>query len=129
MTQTVPQNPLQDAALQPYRFFLQQRGEIFSTELARITEQYGSLRAYANLHHSLGAHKIKDAAGRSFWRLREYMPHAAALWLTTDALNFQRHAHFQFTPQAEGFFELVVPEESLHHGSYMELRVQPGNAS
>ena len=96
--------------------------------MARITKQYGSLRAYAGLHHSLGVHKIKDAEGRNCWRLREYMPHAAALWLTTDALNFQRHSHSQFVPQPEGFFELVAPEEALHHGSYMELRVQPRNA-
>lgn len=129
MTSFAPQTPLQDTALQPYSFFLQQRGKIFSTELARITKQYGSLRAYANLHHKLGVHKVRDAEGRSFWQLREYMPHAAALWLTTDTLNFQRHVHFQFIPQAKGFFELFVPEEALHHGSYMELRVQPGNAA
>ncbi len=121
-----PRNPLQDAELSPYADLLFHRRDRFAAEIARIRENYGSLRNYADLHLTLGMHKIMSGDGRRCWRLREWMPAATALWLATDRLRFQRWAKYAFqrvTP--EGLWELVVPEEDLPHGTYMELRVLP----
>ena len=120
-----PQNPLEDPALEPYRAFLLRRSRRFTDELLRITTQYGSLRAYANLHTSLGLHRVNNAKGETRWRWREYMPQAEAVWLTTDKLNFQRHASHRFQRKQNGIFELTLPLEALAHGDYLELRVLP----
>ena len=124
MTLNIPQNPLQDPELESYRSFLLARSDRFTTEMERIQALHGSLRSYANLHATLGVHQAKDASGQPVWRLREYMPNATAVWLTTDKLNFQRHARFQYQRGNDGFFDLTLPQDALQHGTYMELRVQ-----
>ncbi len=124
MTLNIPQNPLQDPELESYRSFLLARSDRFTTEMERIQALHGSLRSYANLHATLGVHQAKDASGQPVWRLREYMPNATAVWLTTDKLNFQRHARFQYQRGDDGFFDLTLPQDALQHGTYMELRVQ-----
>lgn len=124
MSYTPPANPLQDPALEPYHQFLLARSERFGQEKHRINEQYGSLRAYANIYKNLGPHLINENDGE-FWRWREYMPHAQALWLTTAKLNFQRFASHRFKNIGNGYFELVLPKADLPHGEYIELRVQP----
>lgn len=124
MAYTPPRNPLDDPALGPYRDFLLRRASIFDAEKARIEEHYGSLRAYANIYKNLGPHLINENDGE-FWRWREYMPHAEAVWLTTAKLNFQRFASHRFKNMGNGYFELILPKSELPHGEYVELRVQP----
>lgn len=124
MSYSPPANPLEDHALEPYRGFLMQRAERFDAELKRINEQYGSLRAYANIYKNLGPHLINENDGE-FWRWREYMPHAEAVWLTNARLNFQRFASHRFKNMGNGYFELTLPKAALPHGEYIELRVQP----
>ncbi|MDR3358891.1 MAG: alpha amylase C-terminal domain-containing protein [Desulfovibrio sp.] len=121
----IPGNPLEDTALAAYRDFIEQRARRFAGEIKRIIAEHGSLRTYAALHRSLGLHKTRRADGVFSWRLREYMPNAEDLWLTTDRLNFQRHAAYRFQRLEHGVFQLVLPEGALAHGTYMELRVKP----
>lgn len=129
MSYTPPANPLEDPALEPYRQFLYGRAGRFADEKKRIEEHYGSLRAYASIHKDLGPHLI-DGNDGEFWRWREYMPHAEALWLTTAKLNFQRFASHRFKNIGNGYFELILPKADLPHGEYVELRVRPyGHAS
>lgn len=121
-----PHNPLQDAELSPYVDILLRRRDRFTAETARLRAEHGSLRDYADLHLTLGMHKIMDENGLPCWRLREWMPAATSLWLTTDRLKFQRWARYAFRRvSADGLWELVVPAEELPHGAYMELRVLP----
>lgn len=124
MSSFTPRSPLEDPALEPYRQFLLRRNRSFTAEMERITGHFGSLRAYADLHKNLGVHLVKNAQGNLVWRLREYMPQAEAVWLTTERLNFQRHASYRYQPRGNGIFELVLPQDALAHGVYMELRVQ-----
>ncbi len=121
---TVLDGPLKDPALEVYVPFLQRRYRAFTAEMERIVSMFGSLRAYANLHTFLGLHYINERNG-FFWRWREYMPHAETLWLTTDKLNFQRHAKFRFVRKANGIFELEIPGDALEHGTYVEFRMTP----
>ena len=122
---TLPRNPFEDPALEPYRPFLQARSRRFAAEAERIRSRYGSLRAYANLHRVLGPHLLRRPGGGRVWRWREYLPQAEAVWLVTDKGRFQRHARCRFQRLAGDIFELVLPEAALGHGSYVELRVQP----
>ena len=122
---TLPRNPFEDPALEPYRPFLQARSRRFAAEAERIRSRYGSLRAYANLHRVLGPHLLRRPGGGRVWRWREYLPQVEAVWLVTDKGRFQRHARCRFQRLAGDIFELVLPEAALGHGSYVELRVQP----
>ncbi|MFG6375269.1 MAG: alpha amylase C-terminal domain-containing protein [Desulfovibrio sp.] len=124
MSYIPPRNPLEDPALAPYHEFLIRRCERFEHEKKRIEEQYGSLKEYADLYTSLGPHLVKKADGE-FWRWREYMPNAQTIWLTTNSLNFQRHASHRFKNIGNGYFELELPKSALPHGEYVELRVLP----
>ncbi|MBQ7585907.1 MAG: alpha amylase C-terminal domain-containing protein [Desulfovibrionaceae bacterium] len=119
-----PKNPLEDQDLYAYKDFLIQRGERFQNELIRITQNYGSLTNYANLHLDLGLH-LKKEQHQKFWVWREYLPHASVVWLTNERLHFQRHAKLRFKPLKDGIFELIIPYEELEHGMYVELRVEP----
>ena len=124
MSYIPPRNPLEDPALAPYHEFLIRRCERFEHEKKRIEEQYGSLKEYADLYTALGPHLVKKADGE-FWRWREYMPNAQTIWLTTNSLNFQRHASHRFKNIGNGYFELELPKSALPHGEYVELRVLP----
>ena len=126
MTYSPPKNPLEDPALEPYHAFLVARSQRFEAELARVISEFGSLRAYADIYTNLGPHLVKGKDGE-YWRWREYMPHADAVWLTTSKLNFQRFASHRFKRKDNGIFELKLPKDDLPHGEYVELRVQAGH--
>lgn len=126
MPQDIPPSPLDDAALEPYRPFLLRRSHNFAAEMERIATHFGSLREYAGLHTQWGLQRVANGA-ESVWRWREYMPAAQAVWLTTDKLNFQRHAQFRFKRLPGGVFELTLPADALSHGTFVELRVVPEN--
>ena len=95
MPSASPGSPLDDPALEQYRPFLQYRTKAYTAEIERIRTLYGSLSVYAGQHLTLGVHRLTTPAG-NIWRWREYMPNAESLWLTTDKLNFQRHAKYRF---------------------------------
>ena len=118
----IPSSPLKDPALELYHSFIQRRIRAYLAEKERICTHYGSLRAYADLHLTLGVHRVEGPSG-SLWRWREYMPNAESLWLTTDKLNFQRHAKYRFKRCANNIFELELPPDALEHGTYVELRL------
>lgn len=123
MTNVTPMNPLNDPELAPYHDFLEKRWQRYEAEKRRIEEKYGSLRKYADIYVNLGAHLIKEKDGE-YWRWREYMPNAAALWLATGSTGFRRVASQRFVNKGDGIFELKLPRAALPHGEYVELRVQ-----
>ena len=120
-----PTQPLEDVELLPYADFFLHRAQRVAAELARIRRSHGSLRDYADLHTHWGVRRDTDEAGNPCWTLREYMPAATQLWLTTDKLKFQRWATHAYRrlPDAPGWWELRLPQDALEHGTYMELRV------
>ena len=59
----VPRSPLEDPALELYYPFLQRRIRTYMAEMERICTHYGSLRAYANLHLTLGAQRVDGPSG------------------------------------------------------------------
>ncbi len=124
-----PSSPLEDMELIPYAQFFLQRTNNYQKEKSIITNNYQNIYNYSDLHFNWGIKKTKNAEGKSCWLLHEYMPHATALWLTTDKLKFQRWAHHAFQPvqEAQGWWELQLPMDALEHGTYIELCVQSPN--
>lgn len=119
-----PRSPLQDIELSPYAQIFAARLARFDNELSHIRKTYGSLRDYANLHLTLGMHRFVGQDGMARYRLREWMPGAGTLWLTTDRVDFSRSSAYEFRRiEDPGVWELVVPANELPHGTYMELRV------
>ncbi len=122
-----PRTPLEDVELIPYAHFFLERARRYEEEKQCIECAYGSLWDYANVHEVWGVHKAIASDGTPYWLLREYMPAAKKLWLTTDKLNFQRWAHHEYHPmsgaQWQGWWQLALPFTALEHGTYMELRV------
>ncbi|MCR4667050.1 MAG: alpha amylase C-terminal domain-containing protein [Desulfovibrio sp.] len=119
-----PKNPLEDKDLTSYFPFLRERGLRFQGELGRIHANCSSLADYATMHKEFGLQKIHEN-GTSFWRWREFMPGAKTVWLASEKYHFQRHAKQRFSDMGNGVFELTLPLDDLHHGSYVELRVEP----
>ena len=118
-----PANPMQDTELSPYAAFFARRNALHASELTRIREHYGSLRAYADMHLHLGMHTEIDLEGKAWRVLREWMPTASELWLTTERLGFGRDERYLFQRQNAGLWELRLPAEELPHGAYIELRL------
>lgn len=119
-----PLTPLTDTELSSYLPFLQRRTERFDAECARILRGYGSLAAYADLHERLGIHAEKDGAGKLRWRLTEYMPVAARVWLATSRTGFALREEQECVRLSNGLWQLLLPGDALAHGDYYELRVQ-----
>ncbi|MDR2870103.1 MAG: alpha amylase C-terminal domain-containing protein [Deferribacteraceae bacterium] len=111
-----PRIPTQDVELSIYARFFERRNMLFKKEYERLTGSYGSLYNYANLHTFLGMHKSADG-----WILREWMPAAQELYLTTDAINFGHDEGYRFQRGGDGIWELKLPFEALPHGRYIEL--------
>lgn len=119
-----PAAPLQDTELSPYAAFFARRIALYDKEVERIRAAAGSLREYANMHRTCGMHAFTAEDGSRWWRLREWMPAATALWLTTDRTRFLPEDAYRFTRITPGgLWELNLPATLLPHGTYMELRV------
>lgn len=126
-----PTHPLEDVDLLPHAGVFLRRAERLRGQLRDIRRSWGSLSDYADLHHVWGLRMDVDEQGAPCWLLREYLPAAARLWLTTDKLHFQHWAHHAFQPEKEhpGWWSLRLPLDALEHGTYMELRMQGSAAA
>lgn len=69
----IPRSPLEDPALEIYHSFIQRRIRAYLAERERICTHYGSLRAYADLHLTLGVHRVEGPSG-SLWRCANICP-------------------------------------------------------
>jgi len=118
-----PVSPLQDSELMDYAGFFSRRIELFSQEIQRLRNEWGSLAAYAGLHRELGMHKT-ERDGKRYWRFREWAPAANSLYLAMDRVNFARRYEYRFARTDDPMlWELFVPAEELPHGTYYELHV------
>lgn len=93
-----------------------------------ILEQYGSMPAFASLHHQLGFQRNESETG---WIYREWAPEAQQLWLTGDFNEWNRESH-AMQRQEGGIWEIRVPDDSgqaLKHGQKVKVRVQGRNGT
>jgi 1,4-alpha-glucan branching enzyme len=57
------------------------------------------------------------------WTLREWAPNATSLVLTGDFSDWTDHDEFMFNQLDHGIWELVLPENALHHGDHYKLHI------
>lgn len=114
----------QDPWLAPYEPVLQARKDRLEQRLAEITQQYGSLPAFATAHEQLGLHY--DGQRQGYW-YREWAPAAQGLSLIGD-FNYWDRAATPLQKRADGVWEVFVPDAQypggLRHGSRYKVHVR-----
>lgn len=79
---------------------------------------------YALGHLYFGLHRRGDD-----WVLREWAPHATALYLVTLATKWRDSNAYAFQALANGVWELTIPAKALRHGDAYKLHVHwPGGS-
>jgi len=77
------------------------------------------LCSVANNHLYYGVHRT--LAG---WVLREWAPHATALYLLSEANGWKRSSEYAFCRVGNGNWELSLPPEALSHGMFYKWHIE-----
>jgi 1,4-alpha-glucan branching enzyme len=114
-----------DPSLRPYRASIRQRLQAVERRVVQLLKGQTSLSAFANGHNYFGLHFQRNA-----WVLREWAPHATALYLIGDCNNWRENPQFAFQgPSADGVWELELPAAALAHQDLYRLRIHwPGGS-
>ncbi|MCL2501774.1 MAG: alpha amylase C-terminal domain-containing protein [Bacteroidales bacterium] len=99
-----------DPWLEPYQKVIRRRHEqsvLTMRELAGMKP----LSSASDNHLFYGVHRTKRG-----WVLREWAPHAKALYLIYEANGWARKPEFAFSPVGQGNWELNLPSKALSHG-------------
>ena len=98
-----------DPWLEPYKQVIRRRHErsiLKKRELAGMKP----LGDAANNHLYYGVHRTPDG-----WVLREWAPHATALYLLHEENGWKREQAFAFSPVGDGNWELRLPLHAMRH--------------
>ena len=97
-----------DPSLKPFASIVRARKDRFLKALDEINSEYGSLKAFSQLHNYLGFHYDKHNEG---WTYREWAPEANALYLIGDFNNWNRRSH-PLRINAKGFWEIFLSDKN-----------------
>jgi 1,4-alpha-glucan branching enzyme len=86
-------------------------------ELTNNGEQ--TLSAFASGFLYFGLHKVPEG-----WVLREWAPHATAIYLIGTFNRWQKDEQYRMTRLANGNWEINLREDSLHHEDLFKLLVE-----
>lgn len=107
-----------DAWLEPYRSKLEeQQAYIRQTERRLLGNT--PLEEWALGHLYFGLHQTSKA-----WVLREWAPHATALYLLREKNGWKAEEAAAFTRGDNGIWELELPLSELQHGDHYKLKVE-----
>ncbi len=76
------------------------------------------LADFAQGHHYFGLHQTPEG-----WVFREWLPNAAAVYLTGEFSEWQDTADFQLRPLDDGVWEITLPAGTLRHEMLYKLHV------
>ena len=112
-----------DHYLIPYKDIIRRRLTKIAETEKRLTREGITLADFASGHEYFGLH---FQSGR--WVLREWAPHADAIYLIGDMTGWQEKEEYKFQSlQQNGQWELSLPEEMLQHNDLYRLRIHwPG---
>lgn len=110
-----------DLALEHYREDFSYRAERLAAlrQLVLEAADATTLSAAALQHHEFGLHRTREGV----WRLREWAPHATALYIVGDATDWQELPAYSLSRQEGGCWEIELPAEALQHGQHYKLHV------
>lgn len=111
-----------DPYLEPYKEVIFKRFEQRMKKVSAMKNTEGSLADGINGYLYYGLQRYPDA-----WVLREWAPHASALYLLGDFNGWKPCARYAFSPADGGNWELRLPASALAHGDLYKLLVEwPG---
>ncbi len=115
-----PMNLIQnDPWLKPYENAIKGRYEHFLWKEKELTQEGKSnLCEFASGYLYFGLAKTKKG-----WIFREWAPHATEIFLTGTFNNWQQREDYKLTPLENGVWEIVLPENALHHGDLYKLMI------
>jgi 1,4-alpha-glucan branching enzyme len=77
-----------------------------------------TLKDFASGHLYFGLHRDRDS-----WVFREWAPNAEKIFLIGDFSNWEERAENMLKKKNNGIWEIILPLEKMHHGSYYRLSV------
>jgi 1,4-alpha-glucan branching enzyme len=114
----IPKLVQDDPWLEQQSAVIQGRLDKFHNVLAEIRGNYGSLRAHAALHRTMGIHQHADGS----WMVCEWLPKAKSVHLIGDFNGWDRESH-PLAPAARGVWQLRLPKGGLDHTQRLKLRI------
>lgn len=108
-----------DTLLLPYKKILLER-QLLTLQKAQLLQ--GSAPCLANSCNSYLYYGLHYTGQE--WVLREWAPHATAIFLLFEGNNWKKHTDYLFTQVGEENWELHLPKETLSHGMLYKLLVE-----
>ena len=107
-----------DPWLEPFQKAIRKR---YEQSMLKIRELAGlqPVNSVANNHLFYGVHRTPQA-----WVLREWAPHAKAIYLLYEANGWERHPEFAFKSVGQGNWELTLPLQALSHGTLYKWYIE-----
>lgn len=108
-----------DPWLEPYKAAIENRHRHALDKIAELT-QNGKIKLseFATGYLYFGVHKTPTG-----WTIRDWAPHATAIYLIGDFNNWQRSEEFSFNRLENGVWEINLPASSLKHGDLYKFIV------
>jgi len=108
-----------DPWLKPFRFAIDARHDRIMSACSRIKGDGKKLYDAVNNHLYYGLHKENG-----FWTFREWAPNANRIYVTGDFNNWKKSPEYEMKPLGGGNWELLVPENEIHHGDKFKWFVE-----
>ena len=113
-----------DFLLVPYKGVIEERHRLYQEKAHMLQGNAPRLADNCNSHLYYGLHLSQGQ-----WLLREWAPHATAIYLLFDGNSWQRNSRYAFKRIDGENWELSLPEEELSHGTLYKLLVEwPGGS-
>ncbi len=108
----------EDPWLDPYENIIQLRYEACLNRKRDIEKSNGSLKEFASGHLYYGLHATETG-----WVLREWAPHATALYLIGECNQWTEKPEYAFEALAEGNWQLRLEASALKQKQHFKLKV------
>ena len=108
-----------DPWLEPFKGAIDARHDRIIAVRDAIRGDHGKLYDAVNNHLYYGLHKEG-----AFWAFREWAPNANRIYVTGDFNNWRKSPDFEMKPVGGGNWELLVPEDAIHHGDKFKWFVE-----
>lgn len=107
-----------DPWLEPYSEIIYRRElKVFEKE-RELTGEMQSLSDFATGYLYFGLHRVANG-----WVFREWAPNASDIYIVGDFNAWQELAAFRMKALENGVWEIVLPQEALHHQDMYKLSV------
>ena len=114
-----------DPWLEPYKNAIEGRYNYCLEKEKQLTQNGKvSLSDFASGYLYFGLHKIEEG-----WIFREWAPNATSIYLTGTFNNWEESDKYKLNRLENGVWEIILPEEALHHEDLYKLRVHWENGS